>query len=659
MPMLCEGYENPVDVAGGHPGPGGAPYSGRPPIALSGTGGPVVVEAVSYSAASNIVSPDYTGMLLHAAEIDYLNGRFDSATSRLRWIANLLTPLVNTASEQGLQPKTQYEAQRDRVAVLGRQMQLGLDYFGNYQNYVPLLTAAYYKSLLDYLFSYGRSIEVQYNAYAAKDADLKQQAAALSVAQATTLENADRLQNELAGLLVDQQDLQKSIDALRDELDGLWVQLFTAESSFKRAVARLGGGCSFGQIAAIGSAVATLVATGGSAAALIGPALSALSGPGAPGQNGAPIPNDFSGFEYEVKTVVAAGQSVGDFMHAVDVARDKIGLSQPKDAPAPSLPGDETKLLAQAADIDKQLQPYLALPEARQYQALIHTFVTVAEARNNKVLEYNWKRAEYGRVSARITALRADANAIATKLAMTTACSVAGAMTFMESAYLQAKTEIVRVMYEVDRCHRFYTLSAAVPAFPVTDATIAALETTAVQQVSDYNGALVSYGVGLLKLTPEAIALGDFVGPQGLAALRDDGNMIFSLPPETAVFLGYSHVLAQKIQIDLKGLPKHTPYQAALLHLGRSLMIDDRGELQVFSHVMVPTAYEVGPDGRVIADGTVAGSVEGEGSAQFVGVSPYGPWKLRLRNLSQTQRKQITGIEVRFEAYARVRPALG
>lgn len=653
MPMMCDESGPPIAVPGGKANKSGDSLATKPPVGSPGSDGVLLTQRASFEVVANVLSPDFTALLLHQIELDYLHTDTYASTMRLQWLGTLLNAVTGPADPNAPPRPPAYAAQKSRAATLARQMSLGLDYYGNFQNYVPLLRAEYYRDLLDRMFSYGAGIEDQYKTYMKADADAKQQLAALRSTQASVLANADQIEGQLAGNVAQQKVLQDSIDGMRDDIDDLWVRVNSAETAFKRAVANKGQGCDFAQIVAIGAAVASLVATGGSAAAAIGPALAALKGPGAPGPNGKPITDDLAGFEYEVKTVVAVGSKANDFVDAAKKVGKALQPTNPAGVDVPPLPSDETKLLAEAADIDKQLQPFLDIPEARTYQTLIHTFVSVSQARNNKILEFNSKRAEYARLSAQVVSMRADANEIQTKIAITKVGQMPGATTFMESAYLQAKTSIVRVMYEIDRCHRFYTLDATVATFNAQDSSMAALKGTALQQASDYNNALVSYGTGLLTLHGKTTALSQVVSEHDLAKFRTHGAVVFALPENSKLFEGYTHVLAQQVQVKLKGLPGNVPYQVKIFHLGRSLIRDDDGKMQVFSHVMVSTAYEVGAAGNIIANGTIAGEAAGGGNELFVGVSPYGPWRI-LVSLDKAHLHKIEDVEISFDAHARV-----
>lgn len=652
MPTFCDD-ETPIPIPGGKPSHSGDLVATQPKLGIPGSNGAFLMDHASYSVAASVLSPAFTALLLHQIELDYLQADTETSALRLQWLGALLDGVSGPADLNGPLRPAAYAAQKSRAATLARQMSLGLDYYGNFQNYVPLLSADYYTDLVQRLFNYGAGIEVQYNTYMKSDADAEQQLAALKITQASVQANAEQIAAQLPGNVAQQKVLQITIDGMRDDVDDLWVRVNRAENAFKQAVASKGQGCDFDQIVTIGAAVASLVATGGAASAAIGPALVALKGPGASGPNGKPIADDLGGFEYEVKTVVAVGSKTNDFVDAAKKVGIALRPTKPVEAGVLPLPSDEAKLLAEAADIDKQLQPYLDLPEARTYQTLIHTFVSTSQARNNKILEYNSKRAEYAKLSAQVVSMRADASDIQTKIAVAKAGQVPGATTFMENAYLQAKTSIVRVMYEIDRCHRFYTLDPASASFNVQDSSMGALSGTALQQTADYNNALVSYGTGLLTLDGKTTMLSEVVAEDDLAKFRENGSLIFALPPNSNLFDGYTHVLAQQVRIKLKGLPANVPYQIRLFHLGRSLIRGDDGKMQVFSHVMVPTAYEVGAAGNIIAEGTIAGATAGGGNEKFVGVSPYGPWRI-VANLDAEHLNNIEDVEITFVAHARV-----
>lgn len=647
MPMRCVIDTKVVNYPGGHAGQAAAAISpSQIPKSTAGNKGVITTGSALPRVVANLVTTDYAALLLHRIELDYLNGEVEAAVARLQWLDALL----------GVTPSNSiFIAQKIRLRALARQMSLGLDYYGNYQNFVTLLSPDYYAQLIKQMLEYGRDIEYQYQAYVAADAIASDRIAAFSRTQANVLSNAEGLEASLPQIVQEQQALQETIDGLRDDLSDLWIQLQTAEAAFKAAVKSAGGGCSFEQLVTIGAAVGTLVATGGSAAAAIGPALAALNGPGSPGENGLPIPDDFSGFKYEVTTVVTAGQKIGDFAVAANKVAQSITPTADNNS-VPALPSDQTKLLAQASDIDKQLQPFLSkFGEARTYQALIHTYVSTAESRNNKILEYNNKRSEYTRTKAQISVVRATAAELQTRIATVKASQIPGATTFMEDAYLQARVSIIRILYEIDRCQRFVTLAPPMARFEIGNATIGGLSSVALQQTASYHQAQAGFGMGLIALKNRRVGLRDFVSNPDFAKFQDTGVLVFSLPHDRqdSNFYNYSHVLAQQIAFEFRGLAKNVAFSVVVKHLGRSVMRDGQGTAQVFSHVALATTYAVDARGQPGPTGSLTGDSDPSDPQRFVGVSPYGPWKIAVTGLTDEQRSKISDIDVIFDARGR------
>jgi len=635
---------NAVTYGAGSPGAAGKPDTVTIPTASPGLDGAMNTPRTEYAAVGNLISAEFVAMLLHAAELDYLSGDIATSSARLLWLYSLLSANNPAANAQ-------YAGLLGKIQVLMRQMLLGLDYFGNSANYTTLISPASYEKLVSQLFDYASAIEQQYFAYLKTDSQSTDQITQLKNVIQNSRNNITTQQGQLKDLIDARAPLEKDIADMTAQLSLLWVALNDTQAAFKTAVAGQGNGCDFGQIVAIAACVTTLVSTGGSALTAVGPMMTALKGLGATGADGKPITNDLAGFQYEIKTVVDVGKDAGTFIAAAGNLAKSFKSKPNPGGPAP-LPSDDNKILMEVQDFDKQLQPYLDLSEARDYKNLLHTYAALVQSRNNKVMEYNADRTNSARISAQITSLNADINNLSTQVATTTSGRVIGALQFIENSYLQARAALARVLYEMDRSQQFYTLDAP-SSFQVADSSVTALKATALALATSYRQALVQFGTGLTSFGPVTIDLAAVLPAGSINRFKSKGTLVFSLPAGVKAFKGYSHVLATQIQVVLVGLRSKTAFHAVFTHLGRSLMIDDSGKQRVFAHTTITTSFQVDVNGQIVNHGDIGGSASGSTDFDYVGVSPYGPWKLSVIDLDQTQLKSITGIHIKFNAKVR------
>lgn len=642
---LCKSKN--VNVPPGANGKDGRPFSVPIPTSVGGAAGTALVVRKNYNAVSSLVGTEYVDLLLHAAEIDFLNSDFSTAGARLIWINNLLTAAHGESTKTGLVAK--YFNQMVRARTLMRYLVLGVDYFGNTQNHVFLLSVAFYEASVKQLLAYAEKIEKEYSSYHSASQRLEGRINSLQEARQATLDHVVVLNSELVAVIKERSSLESQIEQLTGLVSDLRMRLFAAEAASRQAIEAQGSGCDFAQLVAVGGSMATLIGTGGTAYAAIGPMLAALKTGGRVDANGKPIPAGLKAFKYELETIITVGMNAGDFIKAAQQFSKTLDGEAP--SPIKYLPSDNTKILASADQIKQQLQPFMELEAVRKYAQLIEAYVSMAETRNNKIIEYNCNRAVEQDLGGRIDALQIDSKLLSSNIAINTGGKIVGATVFMQKAYLHAKAAVVQALYEMDRCQRFYTLEPA-QRFAINDLSIGALSSTALQLAASYRQALTVFGSGLQPYKT-SLDLNPIVGTAAFDQFKKTGVLSFSLVPDCAEFKGYCHVLAQRIGVEFIGLKKKVAFRATFTHLGRSRMIDRHGRAHVFSHQSVSTKYQTDKNGVIQSAGQLSGSIDGEGKPDYVGVSPFGPWKLSLEEVEPSQLKSVKSIRIHFETLAR------
>ncbi len=632
-------------IAGGQPGQPGAQRTDPIPTANDGISTVPTIGHADWKTIFGYSSSTHVAMLLHEAEDNYLNMSISDAVDQLAWLKSLL----DASSIQAPDDKS-FAASRSRTYTLLRQLQLGLGYYGEYGNYVPLLSVDYFKTLLDSLTQYGSTIEAAFDSYSARATSAAAQMLALTSARQATDQNINKLKLHINDLIAQQAQLQRDITSALIELNGLWAQLFQADITFRNAVAAQTPGCSFVQLMTFAAAIATLVTTGGAAIAALGPAATVLEGGDVMGSDGKPITDDFKEFSAKVGAIATAGKDTGSFVTAFNTVKSQINATQDQTAALPTIPSDDAKILTTASDFDRELEPYISLPEAQAYKSLMHTFVTAAQARNNKVLELNATVTEYDNTVTTIQSLQQQDSDIDTKVAAANDPTIIEAELFMLSANRDSKARIVRTLFDLDRAIRYYSLEDS--TLQVTDFSIATLNTQASALLDSYSGVREQFGLAPQRFVDKQVSLARYLTPDDLGRLKTNGTLVFTIADDEPAFENYSHVLASRIAVSFIG-PAAAPkgFQAAFKHHGRSLLFDDLRQPHLFSHVTIPVSYEIGGDGAVVVDGTIA-PVGGD----YLGVSPYGPWSLSLLNMAPAILQNITDMVLHFDGFARSSP---
>ena len=87
-------------------------------------------------------------------------------------------------------------------------------------------------------------------------------------------------------------------------------------------------------------------------------------------------------------------------------------------------------------------------------------------------------------------------------------------------------------------------------------------------------------------------------------------------------------------------------------HLGRSVVRRRDGASNVFAHVPVTTSYSQNLFGEISSGGDLLETAPG-GRSRYVGVSPYGPWRVRLNSGSADAKEALRRAVLTLDVYFR------
>lgn len=642
----------------GAPGDAGDIVSAVPPTAAPGAAGHSSVESAFFTDFISVINPYYSSILLHEAENYYINGDVSNTTNRLIWLKGLLEArIVNT--KQLLEPDLKaFESHRYRVNSLLNQISLSLDFYGQFNNVVPLLTVESIIQELDALLAYGKEIEQAYFSYKSSLSSKEIDQLSLNSARSKLLQQNDDARASLADNIKQRTDLENNVAVLNEQLQSLWAQMAQADANFKKAVANRSNGCDFGQVVAIGAMVASLVTTGGTAYAAVAPALAALKGEQQEKGQTVPVPDTFEGFKYKVNTVVTLGKDAKDFGDALK----KLGSNAPQPTgPAllPAPPNDEAKIIASVKDIDAELDKYRDLPEAKAYRALIDSFAATAQAKNNMIGQVNSLYAAWDSTNSQINKNVIDATVLQNKISDKADPRLASAVLFMESAYRQAMNSIKYALYSVYRAYTYYSLDDVV--FFVDDTSVTTLGHSKNNVVQQYYNALAGFGAAPTPFSV-TVDIRPYLSDQELKEFAKGHKALnFSLPIDASEFKALSQVMVNKIGVTFRN--KTSVIQDFTLnftHHGHSVMLGADGSKHVFLHTPIHVPYGVDAAGNETINGDFSGQFTSPpaaagGSHLYNGVSPYGPWTIDISTMDEDKRATISNVRVRFAGYARGR----
>lgn len=652
--MTCEvTYKNVV----GPNGPVGATGVARTepiPAGVSGADGTISVRSILPTDFSSCLSVSFARSLLQQVQLDYLNLDYDSTIARLDWLLFSIGQALQAEPPLDSDARQSYENLYRSAFSLRESLRLGLDAFGLPQNYVPLLTVDFYLGQIDKMIGYGNDIQTAYNAVYQ---NLKATTASADNyrAVATALVNAIGLaQGQISNVQSNITSLQNVIASMREDMDRLLFELIEADREFKSALNRQSGGCNILQLVQFVAAVVAVVYTAGAAAGAVAGAAGALAkAPTDP--KGVPTQDTIQAFQYYVRTLQPAGKSLEEFQTAFNKLKSSLDTKAPNGDP--TLPPDDTKLLVEKADFDKQIQPFLNLPEAQKYKSLMDTYVTTAQTRNNKIVELNSLYLQMAKLQSDIADDNAQIGSTSHLISGTFDPRIPDLNVFFNGALRSVKLQIASLIYFTRKAYQFYTAKSASlnvvygglstptgvnasQTLVIRDDTVQALESALALLRSDMDSAMQASARAPASFAQKKISLNPYLTASNLKSLRESGTFSFQIPFDAAEFNHYSRTLVKRIDFEFDGLSRKS-ISIDILQNGNSPIRDDSGKRVDFSHLPVRSRVEIGGDGVAVDDGTIV-----DAKSPYSGVSPFGLWTINVTVPNPSLLKNITQVHV-------------
>ena len=334
----------------------------------------------------------------------------------------------------------------------------------------------------------------------------------------------------------------------------------------------------------------------------------------------------FDGSHYD--SISKAGErvdnNIGTFKQAYQKLKIQLNTFDDAETPVPGVPGipsDCAKLIASKADFDKEIAKYSGGP-AQKYRDLINRFVAVAETRNNKIVEHDAAVARVLQLQAEIAARKAAAQKIAVASEENYDPSLDDNALFLDSQVDAMKVGILRSITDMKRA--IYYITQELPVVPLGDETPAGLRAATDKVRSAYDEALRKLAQPPQPFKNIRVPLDQIVTGLSTAKFLSGETVVVAIPSDGkpddpfSLFCG-----VQTISVgveDNSGADVPASFTLEFEHQGRSLVYDIDGNPSVFSHEKVRGLYSPGSGSGTLLDN----------SRRWVGVSPYGPWRIRL-----------------------------
>lgn len=648
-----------MNCKGGATGPRGD--SGAGPLILSKSGetgkdGELRVEAPFTNPRIPVaIPPAMLSRAIHDAELHLVSGRPSVAYDELSWLFLLIRNLRTFYAEDVA------DALEGRVLALIQLIAQGLDVFGRNFNYVPLTSFDQLAQLTRDQIGYLEKVETE--ARKLGDTAMLQSARIGALRQATVeLKNfVETKTQEVTARSLQAGVLQDDIRRIFFELEAVHRELMAAEARFKDAVRDQNKCATFGNVLKFAALVATVVATAGTAAAFAASAMTAAEGlqqmelQAASNLSWKAAKSDF---ETIGKIVKPAGKDAKKFAANLDDVQNRYKELFPDREPIPDVldqAEDAMKLVSAKDDFDAAIRPYLGLAAAKRYQAIMHKYIALAETRNNKILEHDQTVVEIAQINTRIIIERETIARLAGTTAENFDARLEENLGFLETSLATLKWGVIRQLVAMEKSLEYMVGTASAVIY--SDVSVAALSATAATLLLRFGQALEAFGQEAQFGTRFPVKLADLVSPAELAKFVKGEPITFALNEiDDTIFKNFYALQTGRVAfVGADGKQINGALSITIEHCGRSVVRRANRQSQVFAHVPVTASYIQSAFNEISARGDLLAPPY-QGTARYVGVSPYGPWRMRLNSADANVRRSLQTGYLMFDVAFRTLP---
>ncbi len=590
-------------------------------------------------------------MLIHEAELDYLNKKLSDAISKLIWLEGILSQesiLANEAVDILLENRdtTQNDVYikvlLEKVQALLIQISQGLDFYGNYPNYIPLTSIKIYESSIEQMINLSKDVEVAYNKYYSNEqSDI--------IKRGAINEAIDSIESQRDSLVLNKQQLvtevnqgKEQIADMLEEIVLLEIKIREAKEEFENAVSNEAA-CGLSDVIKAGAAIATIASGFG-----------ALAG-------GAAMLAETSNYiqKQDVKKRFKKG---ADYIteHATTVKNGFEGIASGYQSIKGILETerDGAKLIAAEEDFEAAVKKFEHLPEAREYRRLMRQFLALTKNRNNKILEIDAKTTRIFEMEIESDELNIDIQSTRSRLLEVFNPKLSEHVLFFERALSRTKAALLRAIVMEHKALEYWGLTKSLVPNNLQDRTIA--------QLTSFH---LSFKEKYLRLIEERNAIPQTIHPAkmnfGRTKLEEVyltfdkiGRFSFELTPKEPAYRFYSRVLVNQAEIEIETENPIDGWAWVFLrHNGNSTVIDQLGNFHKFSHRKRDRVSGLTPGTRKTTL-SLGGDIE-----TYAFLSPFTNWTFMMEfadgngeilsgDDEKEARKNIRNVSIRFKGIA-------
>lgn len=559
-------------------------------------------------------------MLLHHAELDYLASDYKDCAVALDWLEHLTRTLPAFSNLPKHAPSPiEWEAFRNRIVTLQAQLSAGLDFYGLPRNYVPLVALENFKVAVKDLLQIAANIEAASDNYWRENQSIEQKLAALDTAIGEARAAIPPLRDQQRRIKATADETQNVLASLTRSLQKQEMVLREADDRFRAAVAEQTG-CDFFELVMFITAVVPVVAGAHKSIKDIADSIGDMS----------KLSGTLKNIKEIIKTIKAVQAEVNKLRDAYNQIKGLL----------PAQP-DAAKIIVEGVgfeetlrkNMEEALDPFKDLPAAQEFKRQIRLFLDLADARNQKVMEYTALVISYIGLDAEIIQQENEIDRNERLKTETGNPELAEHVVFIGRLLTQAKKNVTLALYQEYRAYQYWALEEG--QFPfVGDQRVERLLSTHGTILSLELQARVRRGGSKQTFEGVKIVLSeeDFPKTNGSSNVwkefQNTGKLSFQLPYNHPAFAGFNtDVTVESVKLRVpNAVTKNGQLKVDLIHLGRSTFIaPDKSKREYVHRPRMSFHWFDMKSEKDFAP--IENNLGGE-VAQFAYLSPFAFWSL-------------------------------
>jgi hypothetical protein len=595
-----------------------------------------VDSGVGYDSVAAFMFSENLLLTQRAAEFSYLSAvkkdDFRYPVTLAMWLYNITTGILRKQivapqwNEQGLATA---KGVNDFSKTMLDYYQRGLDFYGHYPNWAPILSLESYQRRIDQLIPLGKIIEDQFRKYQDDKTKSDERLAIIGTVKTKLLadirndnDEIDELQSQIELTLT----LIVNLNIILQEQQAYVFrteQIFTAE--FKKYIS-IKSSCKFKDII---EAVSTIVKMG-----------SAVYG----------NVQNIAIFADKFETITSTTDNIINSIKIIQQVKTGFdSLKEGWEKLTKVLDGDKKAvglMMAKREEFDEMIKDLLGeFKAADELKSAVDDMFDIIDKRNQTICTYNSHFVSKAKLQAQVIQKSAQLSEVTVLLKQQNPDPALPSFTsFMQHSYNTIKTTLVRKLYEENRAFAYWSLQES--PFSTSDMNMATL--------SDTHSRL-SEKIDLYKERKG--------GPfqpftQQIEIKAEDWELAFRTFPETRKisftfdlsmkeFRNQFQVMASKVAIEFPDVKSENDvFSLRLVHSGHSFQrADSKSEPVEFSHLPRTVPYKIDFKNPKNTGGGLIGDNEAKGAKQgYSGLSPFTLWTLDFSLLSDNEFKVLANM---------------